>query len=85
MIKSSNKDGQKRGDRMNKALLKSYMALHGDVAYKLAKEWGMSKSNISDKMNGKRDFSLKEMRLFKDRYNLSSDEFVAIFFDAEPS
>lgn len=70
---------------MNKALLKSHMALHGDKAYKLAEEWGMSNSNLSDKMNGKRDFSIKEMVRFKDRYNLSAEEFVAIFFSHNPS
>lgn len=66
---------------MNKNLLKSFIVRYDGNQETLAKAMGMSLSTLNAKINENRaSFSVKEMRFLKDRYNLSNDEFITIFF-----
>lgn len=66
---------------MQKALLKSYIVRYDKNQSKLAEAMGLSLSHLNSKINENRaSFSLKEMKFIKDRYDLSNDEFVSIFF-----
>lgn len=65
---------------MNKNELRAQMARHGDNASKLAKALGTSVSTLSGKINGSHPFKLHEMQFIMDRYDLTADETVSIFF-----
>lgn len=72
---------------MNKALLKSVMALHGDTAADLADCLGLSPQSVYSKTNETKlpsgrnaEFSQGEIRAIRDRYNLTADQVEAIFF-----
>lgn len=72
---------------MNKALLKSFMALHGDTVTDLASCLCLSPQSVYNKINetkmssGKNaEFGQWEIRQIKDRYNLTPDEVESIFF-----
>ena len=67
---------------MNKALLMSYMIRNGDTQAKVAEDMGISESRFNAKIN-ERDgatFDKNEIRFLVDRYGLSADEIMAIFF-----
>lgn len=67
---------------MNKPLLTSFMVKNGDTQESLAKAMGLSLSRFNAKVN-ERDgasFVQTEMQFIIDRYKLSNDEAVAIFF-----
>lgn len=68
---------------MNKNQLRSVMALNGDNDGKLAEYLGLSRSRFSAKINetGGAEFNLSEITKIKQRYNLTADEIVAIFFN----
>lgn len=72
---------------MNKHELKAQMARHGDTSRELAKAIGISSSSLSCKMNGKRDqkFSQPEMQKIIDRYELTADDVMIIFFASDVS
>lgn len=67
---------------MNKNLLKSKMALHGDTNGDLAAAIGISKQRFSAKINetGGAEFTQGEIQNISDRYSLTSDEIQKIFF-----
>jgi DNA-binding XRE family transcriptional regulator len=69
---------------MNKALLKSIIALHGDTTLGLAKYLGLSRQSLYNKMNetGKpsTEFKQGEIAMIRDRYKLNAEEVEAIFF-----
>ena len=66
---------------MNKELLRSVMALHGDTNRDLAKLLGRSEQSISCKINENgSEFKQGEIAKIKERYNLSADQVTAIFF-----
>ena len=72
---------------IDKKLLKSKMALFGDDQNSLAEALGISIQRLSAKMNAKQvsekvkaaQFTLQEVRIIKQRYNLTPEEVVAIF------
>ena len=67
---------------MNKEKLKSVMALHGHKNKDLADLLGISEQSVSCKINENgTEFKQGEIRIIKDRYNLSPEEVDAIFFD----
>ena len=67
---------------MNKARLRSIMTLHGDTNKDLAEMLGISEQSFSCKINENgTEFKQGEITKIKDRYNLSPDELVAIFFE----
>lgn len=66
---------------MDKAKLKSYMALYGDTNRELAEILEISEQSVSNKINENgTEFKQGEIRKIKDRYNLSPTEVDAIFF-----
>lgn len=66
---------------MDKAKLRSIMALHGDTFRDLANLLGISEQSVSNKMNEKRtEFKQGEISKIQAHYNLTAEEVVEIFF-----
>ena len=72
---------------VNRKLLKSKQALHGDIDSTLAAALGITPQTFSLKVNEKNgaEFTTGEMKGIKLRYNLTDEEFTAIFFASEVS
>lgn len=67
---------------MNKAKLKSVMALHGDTNKDLAELLEISEQSVSCKINENgTEFKQGEIVKIKDKYHLSPAEVDAIFFN----
>ncbi len=65
---------------INKALLKSKMALNNDNNKTLSKKLQLSPANFSSKLNNKNKFTDREKNIIRIEYNLTDSEFVEIFF-----
>lgn len=66
---------------MDKAKLKSYMALHGHTNRDLANVLGISEQSVSCKINENgTEFKQGEIKTIAEKYNLSPEELNAIFF-----
>lgn len=66
---------------MNKALLRSIMALNGDTNATLADFLGITEQSVSNKINENgTEFKQGEISKIKARYNLESDMVDRIFF-----
>lgn len=66
---------------MNKELLRSVMALHGDTNKTLAAFLGISVQSVSNKINENgTEFKKGEIVKIKKRYNLTCDQVDRIFF-----
>lgn len=67
---------------MNKALLSSVMVKNNDTQGSLAEAMGLSLSRFNAKINERENaaFTQNEMAFIIDRYKLSDNEAVAIFF-----
>ena len=67
---------------MNKRLLESKMKLFGDTNGSLAKVLGISAQSFSAKKNetNGKEFRQREIEKIKERYSLTADEVVKIFF-----
>lgn len=65
---------------MNANLLRSKMALHGDMQVDLAKELNITAMGLSNKMNQKTDFKQSEIDFISKKYDLTADEIKEIFF-----
>lgn len=72
---------------MNKLLLMSYMIRNGDTQESLAKAMNLSLSRLNAKINERSGavFDQVEMQVIIDRYSLSADEAINIFFAKEVS
>ncbi len=72
---------------MNKLRLESVMRLHGDTGTSLAKFLNMARTTFSAKINETNgaEFTQGEIAMIKEKYSLSPDDIVAIFFDKEVS
>lgn len=72
---------------MNKQKLESVMKLHNDNGQTLAQYLGIARPTFSNKLNETRgaEFTQGEIRLIKERYNLSAEEVDMIFFDQKVS
>lgn len=68
------------GEVMNPNKLRAMMALYGDSGVTLAKALGMSQQSLSAKINGKRDFTQREIWRIKERYDLTPSQVDEIFF-----
>ena len=68
---------------MEKNELRAEIARHGDTCESLAKTLGITLAAFSKKINAKNDFKQSEIRAIMDRYELSPDDVVKIFF-AQP-
>lgn len=65
---------------MNANLLRSKMALHGDMQVDLAKDLNITAMGLSNKMNQKNDFKQSEIDYIARKYDLTADEIKEIFF-----
>lgn len=72
---------------MDKAKLKSIIVLNGDTQGILAKAIGCSQQTFSAKINEKEgsEFTQSDIRVIKERYDLTPDEVDAIFFKHDVS
>lgn len=72
---------------MNKPLLSSFMVKNGDTQESLAKAMGLSLSRLNAKINEREGaaFTQTEMQFIIDRYHLSKDEAMAVFFTPKVS
>ena len=70
---------------MNKPMMKSILAIHGDDQGTLAILLGLPQSAVSNRLNGKVDFRLSEINRIRQRYKLSARQTVELFFDHEVS
>lgn len=70
---------------MNKKELRAYMARHGDTCQSLAEALGLSTSTFSDKINGHSCFRQTEIQIIIDRYELTAEEVMRIFFALDVS
>lgn len=66
---------------MNKSELKIKMLINNDTGITLAKALDISETTLSAKINGKAEFTRKEIEIIKTRYNLSAEEVDKIFFN----
>lgn len=67
---------------MNKAMLKSIMALHGDTISALADFLGRTPQSVSDKINERgTEFKQGEIAKIKERYQLTAAQIEEIFFN----
>ena len=65
---------------MKKNELRSTMAKYGDNNQTLAQALGITPAAFSVKINGKRAFSVKDISVMIDRYDLTGDDVTRIFF-----
>jgi len=66
---------------MNKALFRSFMALHGDTNKTLAKFLGKSEQTVCNKINeNDTEFTQGEIASITQRYNLTAEQIKDIFF-----
>ncbi len=72
---------------MNKLKLESIMKLNGDTGTSLAEYLGIARSTFSAKINETNgaEFTQSEISMIKERYSLSAEDVVAIFFMAKVS
>lgn len=81
------KDTIEGGDDMNKLRLESVMRLYGDTGTSLAKFLGMARTTFSAKINETNgaEFTQSEIAMIKEKYSLSPDNVIEIFFDSRVS
>ena len=72
---------------MNKNKLESVMKLHGDTGTSLSTYLGIARSTFSAKLNETNgaEFTQGEISSIKEKYNLTAEETVEIFFDSKVS
>ena len=66
---------------MNTNELKAAMKRHDDTQEKLAEALGLQVSGVSERVNGKVEFRRSEINAIRQRYGLTDQETIAIFFD----
>ena len=65
---------------MNSLEMKVVMKRNQDTQEKLAEALDLPVSGVNARINGSIDFRSGEMKLIKERYNLSAEDVVTIFF-----
>ena len=65
---------------MDKDLLKYRIAKYGETAAELANAMGIHETTLSAKINGSAEFKQSEINFIVERYGLTGDETLAIFF-----
>lgn len=64
---------------MNSNELKAEMIRHGETCGMLAKALRISPATMTSRLKGEKDFTRKEIKIIKDRYDLSAQRIVEIF------
>jgi plasmid maintenance system antidote protein VapI len=62
-------------------MLVSKMKLFGDNQTDLANAMNLSLASVNAKINGKSNWTQSEISFIKDRYNLTPEEVIEIFFN----
>ncbi len=70
---------------MNSLEMKVAMKRNEDTQEKLAEALGLQVSGVCARINGHIDFRTSEIEKIRERYNLSNDELVKIFFTTKVS
>ena len=70
---------------MNSLEMKVAMKRNQDTLEKLAEVLGIQISGVCARVNGHIDFRISEVEKIRDRYNLSNEELVKIFFTSSAS
>lgn len=72
---------------LNKNLFVSKMKLYGDTQQMLGEYLGLSTQRVNAKINATdgAEFTPTEMKKIKVKYNLTDEEFLAIFFVSDVS
>lgn len=70
---------------MNSNEFKAAMKRNDDTQEKLAEALGIQVSGVSRRINGDIDFRRSEINIIRDRYKLSPEETMLIFFDDKVS
>ena len=65
---------------MNTSNLKAAMAKHNDTQEKLAEFLGLQVSGVNARINGRVEFRRSEINAIRERYELSAEETIDIFF-----
>ena len=65
---------------MNSNMFSGFMVMNGDTNETLADFLGISTTSVSNKRNGKTDFTQGEIVKIKNRWNLTPDQVDQIFF-----
>ena len=65
---------------MNKRLLRVVMVGAGDTFKQLANYLSISAQTLSMKVNGKVGFKVEEIKKIAQKYNLTDDQIISIFF-----
>lgn len=68
---------------INTQLLKSKMVLFNDDAKDISKAMNITTASYSAKINNKKEFKASEIEIIINRYNLTPDEIIEIFFKKE--
>ena len=66
---------------MNSAELKGAMARNNDTQERLAEVLELPVSGLNQRINGKIEFRRSEINKIRNRYSLSPEETISIFFD----
>ena len=66
---------------MNTNELKAVMKRNEDTQEKLAEALGLQVSGVSQRIRGVVEFRRSEINIIRERYNLSPEETMLIFFD----
>lgn len=72
---------QKGVKSMNVALFKYHAMKNGDTMRAVAKALHKTPTTISSYLNGKSDFSRAEIAKLRERWQLSNDDVMNIFFE----
>lgn len=72
---------------MNKKLYRAKMILNGDTNATVAKALGITQQRNSAKVNGTHgaDYTCAEIKILRERWNLTAEEVDQIFFEREVS
>lgn len=65
---------------MNSNELKAEMKRNNDTQEKLAEALELSLSGVNDRINGRIEFRRSEINTIRQRYNLSAEDTIRIFF-----
>ena len=65
---------------MNANYLKYKMSQHGDTQKEISELLGLSQNALINKLKGKSYFTMREVRLIVERYDLDFREIKKIFF-----
>lgn len=70
---------------MNKGEFRKAMIDNGDNQKTVAAALGLAQSALSNRLNGKVDFRMEEIKLIRDRFKLTPEQTITIFFNEKVS